>query len=141
VAWRGWHDGAVADKRQYSDVPDEVVGRLRPICAGLPETYEEPAWVGTRWRVRKRTFAHVLGIQDSPTAEPVIALTFRSAGPELDVLRHAGHPFFYAGWGRDVIGLVIDDATDWAEVAELLTESFCVMAPQKLVARVERPDA
>jgi YjbR len=131
----------VAEKRQYSDVPDDVVARLRSICAELPETYEEPAWVGTRWRIRKRTFAHVLGIQDGPTAPAVIALTFRSAGPELDVLRHAGHPFFYAGWGRDVIGLVIDADTDWTEVAELLTESFCVMAPKKLAAMVDRPDA
>ena len=57
------------------------------------------------------------------------------------MLRHAGHPFFYAGWGRDVMGLVIDDDTDWIEVAELLTESFCVMAPQKLAALVDRPDA
>ena len=117
------------------------MARLRPICAELPEAYEEPAWVGTRWRVRKRTFAHVLSIQDGADVPPVVALTFRSGGPELDVLRHAGHPFFYAGWGRDVIGLVIDADTDWTEVAELLTESFCVMAPKKLAAMVDRPDA
>ena len=29
--------------------------------------------------------------------------------------------------------------TDWAEVAELLTESYCVLAPKKLVALVDRP--
>jgi hypothetical protein len=33
------------------------------------------------------------------------------------------------------MGLVLDDP-DWDEVAELVTESFCVMAPKKLVARV-----
>ena len=55
------------------------------------------------------------------------------------MLIHAPHPFFYAGWGRDVIGMVLDDGTDWDEVTELMTESFCVMAPKKLVALVERP--
>jgi hypothetical protein len=55
------------------------------------------------------------------------------------MLMHAGHPFFYAGWGRDAIGLVLDDGTDWDEVDELLTESYCVMAPKQLVARVDRP--
>jgi hypothetical protein len=131
-----------------SDVPIEILTRLRPICLGLPEVYEEPAWVGVRWRVRKKTFAHVLPVEsDWPAAyakaaatdEPVIVMTFRAQGPELDAIGNAGHPFFYAGWGRDVVGLVFDDDTDWAEVAELVTESYCVLAPQKLIALVDRP--
>lgn len=119
---------------EYADPPDDVVDRVRPIALALPDAYEEKAWAGTRWMVRKKTFAHVLAIDDSTV------LTFRSEGEELEVLKHAGHPFFYAGWGRDAIGLILDDDTDWDEVTELLTESYCVMAPQKLVALVERPD-
>lgn len=118
----------------YADPPDELVAELRPLCLGLPDAYEEQAWVGTRWMVRKRTFAHVLSVDDTSV------LTFRAAGEELEVLRHAGHPYFYAGWGRDVVGLVLDGDVDWGEVAELVTESFCVMAPQKLVSLVDRPD-
>jgi hypothetical protein len=30
----------------------------------LPEVCEEQAWVGTRWRIRKEAFAHVLMIAD-----------------------------------------------------------------------------
>jgi hypothetical protein len=37
------------------------------------------------------------------------------------------------------MGLAIDDDTDWDEVRELVTESYCVMAPKKLVALVDRP--
>ena len=37
--------------------------------------------------------------------------------------------------------LVVDDATDWDEVCELVTESFCLMAPKRLAARVARPSA
>jgi predicted DNA-binding protein (MmcQ/YjbR family) len=118
----------------YADPPDELVAALRPICLGLPDAYEEQAWVGTRWMVRKKTFAHVLGV------DATSVLTFRSAGEELDVLRNAGHPYFYAGWGRDVVGMVLEGDVDWAEVEELVTESFCVMAPKKLIALVDRPD-
>lgn len=132
-----------------SDEPsEELVARVRAICLELPDAYEEPAWTGTRWMVRKKTFAHVLAVDhDSPpvlarAAEevgPATVVTFRAAGEELEMLMHAGHPFFYAGWGRDAIGLVLDDGTDWDEVDELLTESYCVMAPKQLVARVDRP--
>jgi hypothetical protein len=89
--------------------------------------------------VRKRTFAHVLGVEVH--TGPLVVLSFRSAGDELEALRNAGHPFFVLGWGRDAIGMVLDTATDWDEVRELLIESFCVLAPQKLIALVDRPDS
>lgn len=118
------------------------------MCLGLPEAYEEPAWIGIRWRVRKRTFAHVATLESGRTGafeaaasadrENTVA-TFRAADEELNALANAGPPFFFAGWGRNVIGLVLDEDTDWDELAELLTESFCVLAPRKLIARVNRP--
>ena len=129
------------DKRRYTDgVPEEIEIRLREVCLELPDAYEERAWVGTRWMVRKRTFAHVLGVEVGD-ADPVVVLSFRAAGEELETLRHAGHPFFVLGWGRDAMGMVLDNDTDWDEVRELVTESFCVLAPKMLVARVDRPSA
>ena len=126
-------------KRRYTDgVPEEVEVRLREMCLRLPDAYEERAWVGTRWMVRKRTFAHVLGVEVGET-DPVVVLSFRAAGDELEVLRHATHPFFVLGWGRDAMGMVLDADTDWDEVGELVTESFCVLAPKKLIALVDRP--
>jgi hypothetical protein len=130
---------AGTERRYTGEVPDEVVERVRATALSLPDAYEEPAWVGTRWRVRTRTFAHVLGV-DLDGAHHVV-LAFRSAGEELEMLLHAGHPFHVLGWGRDAIGIVIDESTDWDEVRELVTESYCVMAPKKLVALVERPPA
>jgi hypothetical protein len=130
------------------DVPPEILARLRPVCLGLPETYEEPAWVGTRWRIRKRTFAHVLTVDPdhqaayaraAATDEPFCVLTFRSPGDEIAGLLAGGAPFFKPGWGADVVGMVLDHGVDWDEVAELLTESYCVLAPKKLAARVAPP--
>jgi hypothetical protein len=132
----------------YGTVPDDVLLKLRSICLALPEAYEEQAWVGTRWLVRKRTFAHVLAlVAGSSNAHSAAAqvdgdaviVTFRSSGDELLALRNAGHPFFYGGWGRDALGLVLTPQVDWTEVRELLTESYCVMAPKKLAALVDRP--
>lgn len=133
---------------ESTDVPDKIVDRLRTVCLRLPEAYEEPAWVGTRWRVRKYTFAHVLTIESGrPPAYaramdadgPAIAVTFRLPLSELDALAGSGHPYFRARWGRDVAGMVLDADVDWDEVAELLIESYCVLAPKKLVALVDRP--
>ena len=67
------------------------------------------------------------------------ALAGPAEGDDLEMLRHAGPPFRVLGWGRDALGLTIDDGTDWDEVRELVTESFCVLAPKKLVARIDRP--
>ena len=135
---------------EHVDVPLETVATLRSVCLGLPEAYEEPAWVGTRWRVRTRTFAHVLRVDSgwppayaraAGTDGPTTVMTFRSAGAELAALSEAGHPFFKPRWRRDEVGMVLDAGVDWDEVAELLTESYCVVAPQKLVALVDRaPD-
>ena len=52
---------------------------------------------------------------------------------------HLGEPYFRSGWGGNVVGLLLDDDTDWTELAELLTDSYCVQAPAKLAAQVERP--
>jgi hypothetical protein len=42
---------------ERADVSPHVVDALRTICLALPEAHEEAAWVGTRWRIRTRTFA------------------------------------------------------------------------------------
>ncbi|MGH3758001.1 MmcQ/YjbR family DNA-binding protein [Actinophytocola sp.] len=132
----------------YLEVPPEVLARLRPVCLGLPEAYEEQAWVGTRWRVRKKTFAHVLRVtpgrppvhaKEASVDGPSTVLIFRSHGPELSVLTDTGYPFYRPQWGRDVVGMILHADVDWTEVAELVTESYCVQAPRKLVRLVDRP--
>lgn len=133
---------------ESAEVPPDILARLRAVCLGLPDAYEEAAWVGIRWRVRTRTFAHVLMIVSGrPRAHaraagadgPIVVMTFRSSGQELDALGNAGHQFFRAAWGRDDVGMVLNPDADWDEVAELVTESYCLLAPTKLVELVDRP--
>ncbi|KQW48383.1 hypothetical protein ASC77_06370 [Nocardioides sp. Root1257] len=123
--------------------PDaDVVRRIAAIATRLPEVVEEDAWTGVRWRVRTHTFAHVMVAQEGYesayrdiTGDPETrtVLTFRASGDELLALTHAGLPFYKPPWSPTIVGMVVDDDTDWAEVAELVTESYRFQAPQKLV--------
>jgi YjbR len=125
----------------------DIVARIASTALALPDAYEEDAWTGVRWRVRKRTFAHVLVAQVGYTSayrdmtgvtEPTTVLTFRSSGDELLALTHAGPPFYQPPWSPTVVGMVLDGGTDWDEVAELVTESYLFCAPEKLRHRLDR---
>jgi len=126
---------------QYVDVPAAIVRRVRVACAHLPEAYEEQAFAGVRWRIRGHTLVHV--VTRDHEQGPVTYMTFHAAGEELDALVAVGDPFF-PGWGAGLVAMVLrdDDTTDWDEVRELVTESYCLLAPKKLIALLgaTRPD-
>jgi hypothetical protein len=128
----------------------DVVRRLAATAAALPDAVEEDAWTGVRWRIRTQTFAHVMvaqpGYESSYrdlTGDPSVrtVLTFHSAGDELLALTHAGLPFYKPPWSGSIVGLVLDDDTDWAEVHELVTDSYRLRAPKFLVRRLDTDQA
>lgn len=91
------------------EVSPEIVAHLRSACLALTEAYEERAWAGARWRVRKRTFAHVLMIASGwPPAYalaagsdgPVCVATFRSGIAAFDRDAFTEHPYFRPPGGR-----------------------------------------
>ena len=116
------------------EVPAAMAAHVRAILSALPECQEEPAWVGVRWRVGSATVAHLFGGEDQ-----AFRLVFRAEPDEVSAFAHLGPPYFKAGWGRNVVGLIVTDETDWVEVAECLTDSYCLMAPVHLAAQVSRP--
>ena len=115
-------------------VPEEWVLRIGGILGSLPECVEENAWVGTRWRVGAATVAHVFGGEDQ-----LFRVTFRGEVDEVIAFEHLGDPYFRASWGGNVIGLLLDDDTDWTELAELLTDSYCLQASDRLASLIDRP--
>lgn len=115
-------------------MPPDWLRRLDKICADLPECYQEGAWVGTRWRVGQATVAHVFGGEDQ-----AFRIVFRAEASEVMAFEHLGPPYFRAGWGSDVVGIILDGATDWDEVREMLIDSYCVQAPERLASQVARP--
>ena len=112
------------------DVPDEMLQRLRATFDTFPEIAEERAWVGVRWQVGKVTVAHAFGGEDQR-----FRVTFRAELDEVPAFENLGEPYFRAGWGSNVVGLLLDDDTDWDEVAELLTDSYCIQAPATSLRR------
>lgn len=118
-----------------AEVPDVWIRRVRALVADLPHVVEEKAWTGTRWVVGGATFAHLFGGEDQ-----LLRIIFRADLAEVPAFEHLGHPYFRSGWGGNVVGLVVDETTDLAELAELLTDSFCVQAPAALAEQVVRPD-
>lgn len=127
--------GVMAAKVNRPPVPPAYVERVGAVLRALPEVVQEPAWVGVRWRVRGRTVAHVFGGEDQ-----LFRITFRGEPDEVMAFAHMGAPYFRSSWGTDVIGLLIDETTDWQEVTELVTDSYCRRAPDELAERVERPE-
>jgi hypothetical protein len=115
-------------------VPDGWVQRLDEILRSFPSCRMESAWVGVRWRVGAATVAHAFGGEDQR-----FRITFRAEADEVMALEHLGEPYFRAGWGSNVVGLILDRETDWTELAELLTDSYCIVAPASFATEVARP--
>lgn len=122
----------------YLEVPASIIARLRVACAHLPETDEVLTFRGVAWRVRKTTVAHVVTVDQEQT--PVTVVSFHARGEEHDALLAMGDPFFH-GWGDGLVAMRLreDGSTDWEEVKELLTESYRLAAPKKLIALLESP--
>ena len=131
------------------EIDPELLTRLSRICSALPEVVEEDAWVGVRWRIRGRTFAHVLPIidgrppsyGDAAGIDDGVVLTFRITETERDLFHRLGPPYWAIRWGRDVGGLIIGESgagdLDWTEVAELVTDSYRLLAPRKLAESLD----
>lgn len=47
-------------------------------------------------------------------------------------------PRVLPGARANVVGLLLDEGTDWQKLAEVLTDSYCIQAPGGLAAQVER---
>ena len=124
----------MAARAERPDVPDAWVRRLDGIITQFPEARQERAWVGVCWRVRRATIAHVFGGEDQ-----LFRITFRADAGEVLAFEHLDTHHFRASWGDNVVGLLLDRSTDWDELAELLTDSYCLQAPPTLADRVRRP--
>jgi hypothetical protein len=122
------------------EVPDELVERIRALCLALPEVtvrvdYPLTATRSTAYSfdIRRRSFCLLVARQD-PVGEPVPLLVLRARPAERKALLSGGHPFLASRAGRDRIVVLLTGDTDWAEIRELVTESYRIIAPKKLTA-------
>ena len=108
---------------------------LRAICLALPEAEERETWTVPTWRLRGRIFCMWNPMEDgSPAmwckAPPGVQQMLVEADPD----RFFRPPYVGPkGW----IGIRLDAAPDWAEVAALVRRSYRLVAPRRLAQRVE----
>jgi hypothetical protein len=74
---------------------------------------------------------------EGPAGEPLPLLVLRADPDEREELLSIGHPFFASRAGRDRIGVLLTDDTDWEEIRELVTDSYRILAPKKLTALLD----
>jgi hypothetical protein len=121
----------------------DLLPRLRRICLAFPEVTERLSHGAPTWFVRdKRTF--VMLWQDGHHHRQEAHL-WCAAPPGAQAELTAADPqrFFrppYVG-GRGWLGVRLDTAVDWLEVAELCEDAYRTIAPQRLVAELDRSPA
>jgi hypothetical protein len=116
----------------------ERLNRLVELCDTLPEAEWERSGRHATFRVRRRTFAYYL--DDHRGNEGIVGVVVRAAPGEADGLIAANPDRYYRpaylhhrGW----VGLRLDTPeVDWEEVAGLVTDSYLLQAPKRLVAQV-----
>jgi predicted DNA-binding protein (MmcQ/YjbR family) len=115
----------------------ELIERVRTLCLALPEAFELETWERPTFRVgrgRGKIFCMA-----APNGS---SITMKADPVERDALLDQGDPFYvppYVG-SKGWVGIHTDHAgVDWEEVAELITTSYCLVAPKRLAGAVTSP--
>ena len=123
-------------------MPPRQLTRLRKLCLALPEAHEVEAWGEPTFRVRNKLFAmYASASTHHGSGRPAV---WCKAGPgnQSVMVRAAPDCFFVppyvgpSGW----IGVWLDGAVDWAELEDLLRDSYALVAPKRLRVLLEPVD-
>ncbi|HUP87009.1 MAG TPA: MmcQ/YjbR family DNA-binding protein [Acidimicrobiales bacterium] len=117
---------------------EAVSAAICEVCLALPETTEKAESWARNFEVRRRSFCLFL-TPDSPFNNTVPVLVLRSTDDDREMYLAMGHPFFEIPRNNKRVGLVLSSTTDWEEVRELVTDSYCMIAPKKLIALLDLP--
>ena len=113
----------------------KAIARLRKICLALPEATEKLSHGEPTWFVKK-VFVTLSNHHHDER------LGFWCAAPpgEQEALVQADPQRFfrppYVG-GRGWLGVYLDVPQNWDEIAELVEESYRLVAPKRLVAQLD----
>jgi predicted DNA-binding protein (MmcQ/YjbR family) len=117
---------------------DDALTRIRKICLALPEAAEKPfgGHTAPSFRVRAKLFVM--------TSEDGRSMMFK-AGPGVQEALVASDPqrFFvpaYVG-GKGWVGANLGAEQDWDEIAELIEDSYRLIAPKRLAAQLDQRQA
>ncbi|HEX2179659.1 MAG TPA: MmcQ/YjbR family DNA-binding protein [Actinomycetota bacterium] len=122
------------------DPVDEPLSRLRGICMSLPEATERLSHGEPTWFVAgKKTF---VTYADHHHDDRLAFWCPAPEGVQAEMVAAEPDRFFvppYVG-GRGWLGVRLDREVDWDEVAGIVAEAYRLVAPRKLVARLDSAD-
>ena len=109
--------------------------RLRDVCMALPETVDKPfgGHNAPTYRVNDKMYVNSSedGLSIILKGAPGVQKALVAASPErYFVPKYVGH----IGW----FGVNLTTELDWEELAELIEESYRLIAPKKLVALLDK---
>jgi hypothetical protein len=132
---RGGHVGGVASRSEATPIE-----RIRTICLAFPEVAERLSHGTPTFFVRDKkafVYAWIGGHHDNElphlwcAAAPGVQQELIATGPE----RFFRPPYVgHRGW----VGVRLDGAVDWAEVAEVCEDAYRLIAPKRLLAELDR---
>ena len=119
------------------DTDHVVLDRLREICLALPETSERLSHGSPTWFIReKKTFVMYL---DDHHGDGILGIWCAAPpGAQKELVDTEPERFFvppYVGH-RGWLGVRLDQDVDWEEVAGIVADAYCTVAPKTLARQV-----
>ena len=121
-------------------MPPSALTRLRRLCLALPEAHEVEAWGEPTFRVRNKLFAMYAAPNNHHGAGRPAVWCKAAPGNQSLMVRASPEQFFVppyvgpSGW----VGVWLDRDPDWAEVRDLMRDSYRLTAPKKLLAVLDQ---
>jgi hypothetical protein len=117
----------------------DLLDRLREICLAFPEVTERPSHGAPTWFVRgKSSFASLWTHGHHQNDFPHLVCA-APTGAQEELVAADPERFFrppYVG-GRGWLGVRLDRAVDWTELAELCEDAYRAIAPKRLIQQLD----
>ena len=113
--------------------------RIRRLCLALPDAREVEAWGEPTFRVKHKLFAMFASAANHHGRGRHGVWCKAAPGNQQFMVRDAPDRYFVppyvgpSGW----IGVYLDANVDWADVDELLRDSYRLIAPKTLVKQLD----
>jgi hypothetical protein len=114
----------------------DPIAKLRTICLALPEVAEDHAGVGSpSFKVRGKIFAMFHPADGRPSLWCKAPRGFQETLVSSNPGRYFVPPYVGVhGW----VGLWLDMEQDWDFIRDLVTDSYRLTAPKRLIAHMEQ---
>jgi hypothetical protein len=119
-------------------MPTRPLTRLRKLSLALPDAEEVEAWGEPTFRVRNKMFA-MFAAAGNHHGDGRPAVWIKATAPNQGLMIQASPDRFFkppyvgpSGW----IGVWLDGEPDWDEIALLLRDGYRMVAPKRLLARM-----